>query len=384
MSLTIVPVFSGLDLNTFLDFPYSFYPKDSLWVPPIKSQERFLLSPTCHPFWNTAERCLFIAKRSGRMVGRIAAIIDHKYNAYAKELCGAFGFFECYHDQEACAALLNSAASWLKTRGMTYMRGPVNPSTNYSCGMLIDGFNEPPAIMMPYNPPYYGSMLEACHMQKEEDLLAYRIFRTALDIPPLLQTKMDHARANPNLSCRPADKKNLKADIKIMLDLYRESWAKNWYFSPLTDLEEEAIVKELVTGLNPEFFVLFFYKGQPAAGMVALPDLTHLLRKMRGSFRLSTPWDYLSVKERFQEGYRIMLFGIRPKYRLLGLPALLFEYMIKQAQKKPELSWVEGSWVLERNKPICMLLEDFSGTITKRYRIYRRELDANACTISMH
>ncbi|MBQ7738479.1 MAG: hypothetical protein IJT59_02340 [Desulfovibrionaceae bacterium] len=375
MAVHILPVASGLDFNRFLDFPYQLYRHDSSWVPPIKSDDRALLSSSDHPFWQTAERKLFLALRSGQVVGRIAAIIDHAYNQYVGERCGAFGFFECLDDSLAAKMLLNAAYDWLKAHDLDYMRGPVNPSTNYTCGLLVAGFEEPPALLMPYNPPYYARLLEENHFYKEQDLFAYRIFKDKLNISPLIQAQIEQAKNNPRFHCRPANKDNLDRDIKIMLDLYRNSWAKNWYFSPLSASEENYLVDELIQIVDPNFFVLFFHEDTPAAGMVALPDLTPFLKALQGNLNFKAPLAYFKTKPLFERGYRIMLFGIREEFRLLGLPALLFSYMLGRANAKPNLEWVEGSWVLESNTAICDLIEDFSGQITKRYRIYRQEIE---------
>lgn len=375
MAVNIIPVLSGIDFNRFINFPYRLYENYPLWVPPLKKDERELLDVTHHPFWKTAEARLFLALRDQQVVGRIAAIIDHKYNDYVGERCGAFGFFECLDDQEASLALFSSVYSWLKARGLDYLRGPVNPSTNYTCGLLIDGFSEAPALLMPYNPPYYARLLEAANFHKEEDLFAYRIFKTELQKSPQVAELMAKAIQPTHFSCRPADKTNMAKDVQTMLNLYRESWAQNWYFSPLSQGEEKALVRELISIVDPEFFVLFFQEDKPAAGMVALPDFTPLLKALKGHLSLKAPLAYWQTKRLFDHGYRIMLFGIKPEFRLLGLPALLFNYMLTQAQKKPNLEWVEGSWVLESNTAICDLIEDFSGVITKRYRIYRQEIE---------
>ena len=378
MGLVIVPVFSGLDLEHFVSLPWSIYRKCPQWVPPLRSQDRALLSPGLHPFWQHAERRLFLAKRDGRICGRICALIDHAYNRYAHERCGAFGFFECEDDQEACLGLLQAASAWLAARGMQFMRGPVSPSTNYTCGLLVDGFEVRPALMMPWNLPYYPRLLEGFRLHKEQDLFAYRIERAHLTISPLVAEELARSKNTSRFTFRAADKANLARDIKIMLDLYRRSWAKNWYFSPLTPEEEDFLVHELLAIVDIRYFVLFFHQGKPAGGMVALPDLSPLLQKLNGRLSLTAPISYLQTRTECARGLRIMLFGILEEYRLFGLPYLLLGYMLDEAQKSPELKWVEGSWVLEDNTAICDLIEDFSGTICSRYRIYRKELEVCA------
>ncbi|MBQ9452581.1 MAG: hypothetical protein IJU65_04730 [Desulfovibrio sp.] len=372
----VIPVRSAIDFNAFVDFPFHLHAASRQWTPDLRSETMSLLSPGQHPFWETARRELFLAVRNGRPVGRIAAIVDEKYNAYAGENCGAFGFFECVNDHETAHALLDTAYSWLKAEGMAFMRGPLNPSSNYTCGLLVHGFNLPPAIMMPWNPPYYPVLLESWHLRKEQDLFAYLIERASLALPSQLSEEVARFKAEGHFTCRTSSKSTLAEDIRTMLELYRVSWAKNWGFSPLSDGEAARHVKELSSVLDPEFFVLFFHGDEPAAGMVALPDMAPLLRRLKGKLGITAPWHWWRARSEIRGGYRIILFGIREEFRLLGLPLLLLDYMLEKARQHPLFQWVEGSWVLEDNVAIDELIEDFCGRLVKRYRIYRREIAA--------
>ena len=376
MSFTVIPVRSKQEFDQFMDLPWSLYERGSLWTPGLKSQDRELLTPGEHPFWESARRELFLVLRDGRAIGRIAAIVDEKYNAYASEKCGAFGFFECANDPEAAHALLDAAYGWLAAQGMRFMRGPLNPSANYTCGLLVHGFDLAPTIMMPWNPPYYAELLETWHLRKEQDLFAYQIERSRLTPPEWLSEEVTRLKAEARFTCRTSSKATLAEDIRAMLELYKVSWAKNWGFSPLSDGEAEQHVKELKSVLDPEFFVLFFHNNQPAAGMVALPDMAPLLRRLNGKLGISALWHWWQSRAEIRGGYRIILFGIREEFRLMGLPLLLLDFMLEKARQHPHFQWVEGSWVLEDNTPVNDLLEDFSGQLTKRYRIYRREIQS--------
>lgn len=376
MSLTVIPARSKQEFDQFMDLPWSLYERGSLWTPGLKSQDRELLTPGEHPFWESARRELFLVLRDGRAIGRIAAIVDEKYNAYANEKCGAFGFFECANDPEAAHTLLDAAHDWLAEQGMRFMRGPLNPSANYTCGLLVHGFDLAPTIMMPWNPPYYAELLETWHLRKEQDLFAYQIERSRLTPPEWLSEEVTRLKAEARFTCRTSSKATLAEDIRAMLELYKVSWAKNWGFSPLSDGEAEQHVKELKSVLDPEFFVLFFHNNQPAAGMVALPDMAPLLRRLNGKLGISALWHWWQSRAEIRGGYRIILFGIREEFRLMGLPLLLLDFMLEKARQHPHFQWVEGSWVLEDNTPVNDLLEDFSGELTKRYRIYRREIQS--------
>ena len=270
------------------------------------------------------------------------------------------GFFECLDDPEAAHALLGEARSWLAAQGMSFMRGPLNPSANYTCGLLVDGFDLPPVIMMPWNPPYYAELLEGWHLRKEQDLFAYLIERDRLSPPDWLREEVDRLKAEARFTCRTSSKATLAADIRTMLEIYRESWAKNWGFSPLSDGEAEHHVKELKGILDPDFFVLFYHNDEPAAGMVALPDMNPLLKRLNGKLGLSALWHWWQAREEIRGGYRIMLFGIKGGPPLAGLPlAGCWTICWKKPAANRFSVWV-GSWVLEDNAwPWTTLLRIF-------------------------
>lgn len=374
MPIRIEEVNNSDSLDEFIKLPFSIHGQNSLWTPNLIKQDRALLSPGQHPFWLSARRKLFLARSGNEVVGRIAAIVDEKYNNYSGSKCGAFGFFECQNNHEATHMLLEQSRDWLLGQGMTFMRGPLNPSANYSCGLLVSGFQYAPTLMMPWNPPWYAQLLESWKLRKEQDLFAYLIRKDQMELPEWLKNEVERIKSSGNFVCRPSSKKTLKKDIEAMLELYRLSWADNWGFSPLSPQEATEHVKELSTILDPRFFVLFFHEGKPVAGMVAMPDLTPLLKRLNGKIGLSAPWHYWRSRHEMRKGYRIMLFGILPEYRLQGLPLLLLDYMLAQAKTMPDFEWVEGSWVLEDNVAIDDLIEDFGGQLYKRYRIYRREI----------
>ena len=374
MSVQIVPVTTPQLLETFVALPWSIYREEDPWVPGLKKDDISLLTPGRHPFWETARRELFLAFRDSRPVGRIAAIVDDKANAYAGERCGAIGFFECQQDREAAFALFASARDWHREQGMLFQRGPLNPSTNYTCGLLVDGFDVPPGLMMPWNPPYYLDLFNAWHFRKEQDLFAYHIYKDTLHLAPWLDQELKRLKDKGDFTYRQSTKATLAEDVRTMLDIYSESWAKNFCFTPLSERESQALVKELVAYLDSRFFVLFFHEGEPAGGMVALPNFNPLLRRFNGRLGLLAPWHYFRTRRELKEGYRIMLFGIREKFRLLGLPLLLFDFMLTQARASRDFKWVEGSWVLEDNVAVDDLIEDFGGQLCKRYRLFRKDI----------
>lgn len=374
MSIQIRPVNTSQTLAEFVRIPFRVHEAHPLWVPSLLKQDMRLLSVGKHPFWQTADRELFIAYEGDRPIGRIAAIIDRKYNDYSGDACGGFGFFECENNQSVAFALLDSARRWLADSGMKFMRGPFNPSMNYTCGVLVQGFEKPPALMMPWNPKWYPIFFENWGLRKEQDLFAYVIDAKNMALSEHLEAEAKRLKQSGRFTYRATSRKTLANDIAVMIDLYQHAWARNWGFSPLSAAEAAEHVQELKGILDPEFFVLFFDGERPVAGMVALPDMNPLLARLKGKLGLSAPFHYWRSRKEIASGMRIMLFGILPEYRMQGLPLLLLDYMLEHARKKAGLKWVEGSWILEDNFAMNELMEDFSAQLAKRYRIYRREI----------
>ncbi len=374
--LQIVEVSTKAHMDEFIGLPKKIYAHATLWVPNLEKDERNLLTPSVHPFWQEATGQLFLAYRAGKAVGRIAAFSDDNYNSYANDHCGAWGFFECYDDEAAAHALFDAAAKWHQKQGLKFMRGPLSPSLNYMCGMLVDGFELAPYIMMPWNFDYYPRLVESWFMRKEQDLFAYTFERDKFNPAPWLHEQIGVIKSKNEFTFRISTKATLTEDIHTMLDIYQAAWAKNWGFTPMSLSEAKQHVHSLKSILDPNFFVLFYHKNNPAGGMLALPDMNPLLKRLNGKIGLSAPWHFLQSRQDLRSHYRLLLFGILDKYKLMGLPLLVLDFIFQAMQKNPHLKTMEGSWSLEDNAAINDLIEDFGGILTKRYRIYRRELDS--------
>ena len=372
--IKIIEVNNPGRMRMFLDLPRAVHRGHPLWTPPLRSRERNLLTPGRHPFWDDAEGALFLALRNGTPVGRIAAFADRKANAYAGQTIGAWGFFECFHDMPAAHALFDAIRDWHAAGNAHFLRGPLNPSTNYTCAMLVDGFDKAPGIMMPWNPPYYPMLAESWNMRKEQDLLAYRFTRDVMQSSDRLSKELALVNKRGEFSVRLSSRAALEADIALMLDIYSESWSDNWGFCPMSEAEAARHIAELKNVLDPELFALFHHKGEAAGGMLALPDFNPLLKALKGSFGLLTPWHMFRNRREVAKGCRLLLFGVKPRYRMMGLPHLVLDVMFDRGRRRPELQWVEASWSLEDNDQINQLIEDFGGMLDKRYRVYRREM----------
>ena len=371
--IEVVRVANQVDLRTFIDLPWAIYSRDSNWVPPLKSEVRHILDTARHPFWKFAERELFIARRDGRPVGRIAAIIDPNSNRFHEERAAAFGFFECLNDPEAAAALFAAATNYARDKGMAFVRGPLNPSTNYEIGMLIDGYEHPPVVMMTWNLPYYMELAEAAGFQKEKDLLAFYVGPE--DFPAERTERLANVIVKRNnISMRCADKRHFAAEMALIKDIYHASWERSWGFVPMTDEEIDEMGRSVLRFADLDL-VFFIYHGQnPAGVVVVLPDINPILKLFNGRIGPVGLLKLLLFGRR-KHGWRGTVFGFKEEYRKIGLPLVAFDYcnrVLRDPRKRT--SFLELGWNLEDNRDINQFDLDVGGRIYKRYRIFRKEL----------
>ncbi len=369
--VSIVEVRTPGQLEVFLDFPRRIYANDHNWVPPLKQEVKKLLDCEHHPFWQHARRTLFLAERNGEIVGRISAQVDDNYNNLWNEKLGSFGFFETVEDQEVAEVLLGAATGWVRNQGMNMMRGPMSPSSNDEWGFLVQGFDRPPVIMMPYNPPYYPRLVEAAGFCKAKDLLAFIKYATT-PMPERLANLARKLRENPRITVRPVNMKDLKHEMTIIKDLYNESWQKNWGFSPMTDAEMDLMAEQLKVFAQPEMVLLAFYDGKPAGLSITLPDINQVLSHLGGRLGLVGSIRFLYYRRRVS-GARALVFGFKAEYRRLGLPVLLF-YETEQFMRKKGYHWCELSWNLEDNRLINDFDRELGARVYKRYRVFEKRL----------
>ncbi|MFH0824647.1 MAG: acyl-CoA N-acyltransferase [Pseudomonadota bacterium] len=367
----ILPVTAKPDLNRFIELPWSIYKNNPTWVPPLKSEVRALLDTARHPFWKFSESVMFLARRGEQVVGRIAGIIDGNYNRYHKERSGAWGFFESVDDPEVAAALTGSVEEWLKGKGMDFVRGPFCPSTNYEIGMLIEGYEFPPVIMMPYNPPYYPNLIEQCGYQKEKDLFSLHIERD--DRPtPRTERLVKRLMRKSEISFRTIDMKNLDAEIRLVKEIYDDSWADNWGFVPMTDEEIVHVGKGLKKIGDPDLVFFVYYAGEPAGVAMVLPDINPLLKRLNGRIGITGIFKFLLYKKEIT-GIRATLVGFKKRFQKLGLPLVVFDYMNRVAREKG-YHYLELGWTLEDNEGINQYVRECGGRINTRYRVFGKAL----------
>jgi hypothetical protein len=368
----IITVDDRRSMNEFIDLPWAIYAVYPNWVPPLKRDIRELLDPSRHPFWKRAERTLFLARRTGRTVGRIAAIVDDNYNQFHREKMAVWGFWECADDLEAAGALFNQVAEWARAKGMVFLRGPLNPSTNYEVGMLIDGFDTPPTLMMPYNPPYYVRLAELHGFSKEKDLLTFwvdREYRPPVWVEQLIQ----RLKEKHSVWIRPVRPNQFEAELGLIKEIYHAAWTDNWGFVPASDDELRHMAGRMEKIMDPELVFFIYYRQEPVGFCLILPDINPLLRRINGRFNIVGLWQLLTRRHEIK-GLRGLLFGVKEEYRQLGVPLMALDHLGRVLNRRKQYQYLELGWNLEDNEAINTSYAEGGLKINKSYRIFRKQL----------
>jgi len=371
--VVVRPVTSWRERRRFQRLPWSIYAGDHNWVPPILAQERQLLGWRHHPFFDNAEIVTLLAERDGRAVGRLAVLVNHIHNHKYNEHRGFFGFFECIDDAAVAGELFEAGQDWLRRRGMTAVRGPVNPSLNYTCGLLIDSFDCPPCFLMTYNRPYYAALLEACGFAKAQDLYAYEMDMNLLQVlvgryKPAVLALLNR----PGLLIRSIDPARLQQEIETYLDIYNRSLDGTWGFTPLQPREARHIACELRHLIVPRLTAFAEVDGRPIGAVFALLDYNQIFGKLNGRL---FPFGFvrLMTGRRKITTVRAMAMTIVPGHQDAGLSVVLIDNLTESTAKLGIQRW-ELSWVLESNSRSRGTLERAGMKRTKTYRIYDKAL----------
>jgi GNAT superfamily N-acetyltransferase len=368
--LTVKSVASKRDLLEFIKFPWQIYKDDPYWVPPLLVERKEFLDKSKNPFFRHADVVFYSAKRNGKMVGRIAGIVNYNHIQTHQEKTGFFGFFECVKDYEIAKALLDSVREWLKSKGMEIMRGPANFSSNEEWGFLMEGFDSPPVIMMPYNPPYYLQFMEFYGMVKAKDLYAYYIDKNRL--PPERVIRMaELIKKRENVTIRTINMKDFRGEVGRIKQIYNLAWSKNWGFVPMTDEEFDHLAKNLKQVIDPHLVFIAEVNGKPAGFALALPNVNQALIKLNGRL---FPWGILKllwhtkIKNKI-DGARIITMGVVPEFQKRGIDTVFYVESFDVGIKRG-YTWAELSWVLEDNVLMNRVLDLLGATLYKKYRLY--------------
>jgi hypothetical protein len=368
------PVASRHDIGVFIDVPWRIYIDDPMWVPPLRLERRFHFS-RFNPFFKHGEWQAWIAYRNNQPVGRISAQIDQLHRQRYGADTGHFGLFECIDDVEVAAVLLRAAEEWLTARHTTHVTGPFNLSINQECGVLVDGFDTPPMVMMPHSRRWYGRLLEEQGYGPVKDLLAYWV-EVDFKVPRLMSALI--ARFSDQVRLRPLRRDKFSEEMEILRDIFNDAWSENWGFVPFTKAEFAELGTSLRLLVPDDCIQIAEVDGVPSAFMVALPNLNEIFAELDGSL-FPFGWVKLSrIKSRgaVRTG-RIPLMGVRKRFHNTPL-GMALAFMVIDAPKKLAravgVQAVELSWILEDNKPMRAILDSLGCREYKRYRIYGKTL----------
>ena len=377
MSLRVTEVASSGDKDAFLRVPHLVFAHDRNWVAPLDLERREHFDPKKNPYFQHAEVQLFIAYDNDRPVGRISAQVDRLRLEHHPDASGQFGFLDAVDDQKVFAALLQSTEAWLAAKGMKSVHGPFNFSINDEMGLLIQGFDTPPSMMMGHALPYYARHLEVQGYAKAKDVFAYD-YDGLKPLPRAMQAMVDKIKASGDLAIRPLSKKNLDRDLAIIIDVFNDAWSANWGFVPMTREEITALGKNLRMLVGEQYISIASYKGEPAAMAVPRPTLNDWIRDLDGKL-LPLGWAKLIWRMMVKppSSVRMPLMGVRRNYHGTAIGSALAlavidavrSYHLCRGTKRAELSWI-----LEDNMPMRRMIEALGGAPYKTYRIYEKPL----------
>ncbi len=375
-NVEIVELPFGTGTQRFLDVARTIYRDDPQYVVPLDMDLGDRLTPKKNPFFEHAEGTKFIAVRNGVDVGRITAQIDKLHiERYADET-GFFGFLDTIDDVAVCKALLDAAAKWLAARGMKKMRGPMSLSINEEMGVLIDGFDTPPMVMMPHHRRYQGALVEAAGLTKEKDVFAWRY--EIGEVPPRARRAHDELMKNPEVIIRTVRKNQMANETRILMEIFNDAWKDNWGFVPMTDSELKKMAADLSMLVVPDIALVAEVNGEAAAIAVALPNINEIIPDLDGKL-FPTGFAKLLWRLKVQgtKSARLILLGISKKYRIQkkygALSTALYVEMNDRARKLG-MKWGELSWTLEDNHPVNLGIKMMGGKVYKTYRLYHRAL----------
>lgn len=372
--IEVVPVTGKKMLGAFIDFPIGLYQSDALYVPELFIAQRDLLTPGKHPFHEHSVIQPMIAMEDGIIKGRIAAILNRRHNAFNESPDGFFGFFECENIPAVAIALFEAAETWLKARNVTNIIGPVNPSTNEPCGLLIEGFEYPPVAMTVYNKPYYAQLMALYGLHKKVDLFAYQILTASMNKRSVqLEQALLQRLKKKGITIRPVNPAKLKEEAAKVKAVYNAAWDKNLGFVPMTDNEFQYLAKDLSLVLDKNLCLIAEHEGKFVGFALAIPDINQPLKRLRKGRLMPFGWFKLWRGLKKINGVRILALGVNEEYRKLGIEACFYAGLIRRAEERG-IKTAEASWILEHNELMNKGITSIGGKLYRRFRIYERAI----------
>jgi hypothetical protein len=374
-TLEIRPVSSRKELNAFIKLPFRLYAEEENWVAPLIFERKQFLDRSRNPFFEHADAEYFLAWRGDRVVGRITAQVDFRFQEFQDNKWGLFGFFECEDDPEAAAALLDTAEGWLTAYGCDRMMGPCDFTTNDECGLLIEGHDRTPIILTPWTHRYYPQLLEGAGFGKAMDLLMWELRVQGRDkVHPAIWEMAAKVETEHGIVCRPMRKRDMHREVERFMEVYNAAWERNWGFVPLTEAEVRHYAKTLKPLLDENWAMIAerFDTGETVGAALSLPDFNQVLHKLDGRL-LPFGWAKALAARRKVDRVRVFALGVKPEYQHTGVAARFYEMHFDSAERTPQ-SWGEMGWILEVNEPMNRAMEGMGGTVVRRFRLYDREI----------
>jgi GNAT superfamily N-acetyltransferase len=378
VSVEVTAVKGGRDLRALVDLPFRLNANHPLWVTPLKLERRIFLSRRLNVFFSHGEAEYFLARRGGRVVGSITAHVNHAFNEARDKRWGWFGFLEFEDDQEVLDALLDAAATWLKSRGQERMVGPASFTMNDESGVLVEGHELRPMIHQPWNPPYYQQRMEQAGMTKAMDLLMWNLeVSDRSKVLPVIFELADKVKSEHGIRVRPMRRRQLRKDLDTFAEIYNVAWSKNWDFVPYSKKDLDALAQELQLVFDKHWFFIAEKEdtGETVGVAITIPDTNQVLEKMKGRL-LPFGWLYFLRKGRYIDRVRVGWLGVKPEYQHTGVAAQLYVEHFNAAAVRPQTGGEMG-WILETNTAMNRGMEGMGGRVVKRYRMYERVLDGS-------
>jgi GNAT superfamily N-acetyltransferase len=372
VAVAITTVKTRRQIGEFIDLPFRLH-KGTPWVTPLKLERHQFLTRRLNAYFTHGEADYFLARRDGRVVGRITAQIDFAYNEFHATRTGMFGFLEFEDDPEVLAALVRTAESWLRARGCEQMLGPMDFSLNDESGILIEGFDLEPQVRQSWHPPYYQQRVEAAGLEKAMDLLSWKLsIDDRASMKPIIEKLAKRCREKYGVTVRKMTRRSLRKDLDKFAEVYNSAWSENWGFVPYSKADLDAYALDLQLVYSPEWFMVAEKDGETIAMAITLMDANQLQKRMNGKLLPHGWWDFL-MRNRTTDRLRVGFLGVKPEWQHTGVAALLYVEHFEAAAHS-RLKHGEAGFILETNHAMNAGLEAMNGRVVKKYRVYERKL----------
>jgi GNAT superfamily N-acetyltransferase len=373
VSLTVAPVRNRSDRKEFVELPFRLHSNAEQWVPPLRLERHLFLNRRLNAYFTHADAELLLARRDGRVVGRMSAQVDHAFNEFHSSRWGMFGFLEVEEDEEALRALLDAGAAWLRERGCDRMVGPMDFSMNDEAGVLIEGYDREPMIKQPWHPPYYRELCERVGLEKAMDLYMWELYVGERDkVLPVIWELAEKLEPEHGITIRKMTRRGLRKDLDAFAEIYNEAWSDNWGFVPYSKEDLDYYAQELQLVFDKHWFMVAEQDGKTVGVAITVPDANQVLKRMNGRLLPLGWWRFLRKTKQIDR-VRVGFLGVKPEYQHTGVAAGLYAEHFDMAAERPQTGGEMG-WILETNDAMNRGMEAMGGTIVKRYRVYERSL----------